>query len=183
MNLPRSLKVSPLNLFSSTTSSKLLPFSIQHQQQKEWCWAAVAVSVNKYYNPESSWIQCKLVNQLLGQSTCCEKGGSSSCNKPYYLNRALDAVGNLLRWEKIRASFTEVKNQIDASRPLCARIGWTGGGGRGHFVVSKGYIDTSSTQYLFISDPWFGPSIVKYSSFLSSYKGRGAWTTTYWTKG
>ena len=42
-----------------------IPFVMQHQQQTQWCWAAVSVSVSHYYSPWSGWTQCAMVNAEL----------------------------------------------------------------------------------------------------------------------
>ncbi len=43
----------------------LLPYERQDQEQTQWCWAAVAASVAKYYDAETSWKQCTIVNAEL----------------------------------------------------------------------------------------------------------------------
>jgi hypothetical protein len=59
-----------------------LKFTMQHQLQSEWCWAAVSVSVAHYYDARSPWTRCKMVNAQTGNTTCCENGGSDACNQP-----------------------------------------------------------------------------------------------------
>ena len=186
MSLPQSVKVRPLNLSSSSDSPPApqvppvrrlpyLKFNIQPQQQTQWCWAAVAVSVNLYYQSGSGWSQCKLVNQEFGRADCCQKGSSSACNQPYYPEIALQTLGNLLRWAASRATLNEAKTEIDKERPLCLGIGWSGGGG--HAVALYG----CRYEQIYIADPWYGRSLQYYNNFPGSYHGGGNWITTYWT--
>lgn len=37
-------------------------FSMQHQQQSNWCWAATATSVALFYQPASGWTQCQVAS-------------------------------------------------------------------------------------------------------------------------
>ena len=34
---------------------------MQYQETNEWCWMAVATSVNHFYNPASTWTQCQVM--------------------------------------------------------------------------------------------------------------------------
>lgn len=156
-----------------------LGFPMQKQQQTQWCWSAVATSTSLFYNPRSGWTQCILVNQEFNQNSCCQSGNGSSCNKPWYLERALQRTGNLERWNAGAASFNQVQQEIDARHPLGVRIGWSGGGG--HFVILDGY-DAGNGQNLSIKDPWYGQSTYSYNAFKTGYQGMGSWTHSYYTK-
>jgi hypothetical protein len=72
-----------------------LNLNMQSQLQSEWCWSAVAVSVSHFYNSASSWIQCDVVNQEFGQTTCCQNGATRQRNQPWYLDATLRRTGNL----------------------------------------------------------------------------------------
>lgn len=39
----------------------------QYQQSSLWCWIATAVSVDRFYDPASTWTQCQVMTQI-GQS-------------------------------------------------------------------------------------------------------------------
>jgi hypothetical protein len=173
--LPICITISPLNL-PPLGCGNPLTFTMQHQQQTQWCWAATAVSVNLYYHPASGWVQCALANSALGQTTCCANGSSSSCNKAWYLDRALKIVGNLNTWSTGKAGFPSVQTEIGNCRPLCLRIGWNGGGG--HCVAIYGYAGTNIN----IGDPWYGNSVIGYAPFPGGYHGGGTWTHSYFTK-
>ncbi len=156
-----------------------LTFTIQHQQQTNWCWAAVAVSVSLYYNSASGWTQCSLANAELGQTTCCANGSTAQCNQPWYLDRALTRTANLSSWVSGSVGLSTVEQEVDAARLVGVRIGWSGGGG--HFVVIEGYQENGA-GYVYIEDPWYGASYVGYDTLRTAYQGSGSWTHTYYTR-
>jgi papain like cysteine protease AvrRpt2 len=153
---------------------------MQQQLQSNWCWAAVTCSTSAYYLANTPWGQCTLVNAALGQTGCCANGSSAPCNQPWYLDRALQRTGNLgsrasgpVAWEKIRG-------EIDAGRPVGARIGWSGGGG--HFVLLTGYRSAGSVREVEVQDPFTGRSALPLDQFRTRYKSTGTWTHTYLTR-
>jgi hypothetical protein len=155
-----------------------LAFEIQPQQQNEWCWAAVSTTVALFYAPKSGWTQCSVVNEGLGQATCCQDGGSSACNQPWFLEKALALVGHLASDFGGALGFDPIREQIDGGRPFGVCIDWTGGGG--HVVAIGGY-DTEG-QVIEVCDSMFGTSHVPLASFPSAYQGGGTWSWTYLTQ-
>jgi papain like cysteine protease AvrRpt2 len=161
--------------------SNQLNFTLQQQQQTEWCWAAVATSICLFYSPGGGQSQCDLANGQLGQTTCCQDGSTAACNQPWYLDSALSATGNLDHYTSSPAPLQDIGQQVDGSRPLAIRIGWEGGGG--HFIVITGYDDSApGNEMIAINDPVSGPSIWSYNSLVSSYEGSGTWTHSYFTQ-
>src|SRR5436190_707981 len=55
--LPRSLKLKSL-AGGAPMCGNPLRFTMQLQQQTQWCWAAVSVSINLFYHPASGQTQC-----------------------------------------------------------------------------------------------------------------------------
>ncbi len=157
-----------------------LPFSLQTQQQNQWCWAAVTVSVSLFYNAGSGWSQCSLVNAEFGRSDCCINGGFSFCNQPHVLDKPLSRTGNLNAMTPSVTSFAGVMSEIGNKHPLGCRIGWTAGGG--HFVVVHGFSDGANGSWVTVEDPFFGPSTYVYNVFCTSYRNSGRWTHSYVTK-
>lgn len=155
--------------------NKSLNFTVEHQRQTQWCWAAVTSSVAAYYR-RSNWPQCRVVTVGLGQAACCASGSSAECNKPWYLDKALDLVGSLGAFTSLPLPLQEVRSEIDAGRPIGVRIGWGGGGG--HFVAIGGY---SGQDVVDVHDPWFGHSSVDLMTFRARYQGNGRWTHSYRT--
>lgn len=156
-----------------------LAFTMQAQQQTQWCWSAVATSVSHFYDASSTWTQCAPANAELGETTCCQDGSSAACNRSWYLDLALDEVGHLDAWSSGAASFAGVRAEIDGGEPLGVRIGWSGGGG--HFLVIEGYLDDATDQVA-VDDPWYGASDLAYSTLTTSYQGSGSWTHSYRTQ-
>ncbi len=159
--------------------SKQLGFNMQAQTQTNWCWAATATSVSHFYWSTSTWTQCKVASGELNRTDCCNSPVPSPCNVPWYLDRALSRTNNYVSMTG-QASFSTVKAEIDAGKPVGARVGWSGGGG--HFMVIYGYSKVGTTEYFDIDDPIYGKSHITVADFSSNYQGSGTWTHTYFTK-
>jgi hypothetical protein len=167
------LPASPLGGGAVGTS---LNFTMQHQQQDEWCWAAVSISIAAYFG-DASWSQCGLANSFFGQVLCCMY--PNSCNRPFFLDQALQKVGHFRLFSTGPAALNQVQAEIAAGRPLGVRIQWAGSGD-GHFVAIDGCTDDSVE----VQDPWTGGyTSVEYNTFLTAYAGigdTGVWTHCYW---
>jgi hypothetical protein len=167
-------------LASAADGKRTLRFTLQHQLQTNWCWAAVATSAAGFFDRATTWGQCTLVNAELGQAGCCNDGSSGACNVPWYLDRALDRTGNLKSKSSGTVPWTKIRTEIDAGRPVGARIGWRGGGG--HFVVLTGYRKAGKVEEVEVQDPWTGRSSLPLDVFKTNYKNAGTWTHTYLTR-
>jgi hypothetical protein len=122
-------------------------------------------------------VACKVVNL----TTCCDSPVPDACNQPETLSSALTATKNLSSYVSNTVSFDKVKAEIDAGFVVCARIGWSGGGG--HFVTIRGYVTMlGSFDFFEVDDPIYGKSTVTVADFTSSYHTNGSWTHTYFTK-
>jgi hypothetical protein len=170
-----------ITIFDKLVVSKQLAFNMEAQPQSNWCWAATAKSVSHFYWFFSPWTQCKIVNAELGRSDCCNSTVPSPCNEPWYLDRALTRTNNYVSMTGA-VTFDQVRAEIDAGRPVGARIGWSGNGG--HFMVIYGYshVFITGQSYFDIDDPIYGKSHLRVSEFSSNYQGSGTWTHTYFTK-
>jgi Papain-like cysteine protease AvrRpt2 len=161
--------------------TRSLAFNMQAQTQSNWCWAATSTSVSHFYWWASPWTQCKVAGAELNLTTCCQSPVPSACNVPWYLDKALARTQNFVSIVSGTVSFDQVKAEIDAGRPVGARIGWSGGGG--HFVAIYGYTQILGVLDFFdIDDPIYGKSHLSVSDFTSNYQGSGTWTHTYFTK-
>jgi hypothetical protein len=161
-------------------SWKRLNFAMQHQQQDQWCWAATSVSVAAFYEPNTRWTQCAIVNAEKGLSTCCEDGTSAACNQPNVLDGPLSRVALLDHMQAGSVAYGVLGGEIDAGHPVAWRIGWSGGGG--HFAVIEGY-QSSGAEWIAVDDPWYGPSDLAVSTLSNgTYQGSGSWTHTYFTR-
>src|SRR5947208_14993963 len=97
-----------------------------HQTHTYWCWAAVAVSVDRLFvHTSTGWAQCELVARILpGASACCSTPGVF--NLPASLQEALDKVGNWKDTQVGPLDFAKIKEELAAKRPVCCRIEWDG---------------------------------------------------------
>ena len=50
----------------------------QYQQSGLWCWIATAVSVDRFYDPASTWTQCQVMTQI-GQEINGYPTDTSAC--------------------------------------------------------------------------------------------------------
>jgi hypothetical protein len=136
--------------------------------------------VSHFYWWLSTWTQCKVACAELNRTDCCTPPVSAQCNVPWYLDRALTRTKNFDRIDS-PATFAQIRAEIDAGRPVGARIGWSGGGG--HFLVIYGYSRLLfSEDYLDVDDPIYGKSHLSFNDFSTNYQGSGTWTHTYFTK-
>jgi hypothetical protein len=160
-----------------------LTFSMQAQQQTNWCWAAVSASVASYFNTPgpsgTPWQQCEIASAEFAPVSCCPNGSAPACNRDWYLDKALTRVNHLASPATSgAASFPYIQQQINSNCPVGVRIGWIGDGG--HFVVVSGYDDTNGNQMVDVEDPIYGPSVYDYNAFCTGYQsGAGTWTDTY----
>ena len=150
-----------------------LGVNVPTQEETNWCWAATSKGIEDYYG-SARHSQCEIAGLTLG-ADCC--GNRVPCNIAYYLDSALTAVAHFANIAGVEPS-SSVSREIGARRPLCARVGWAGGGG--HFMAISGY-DAATDSFL-ISDPIYGRQIVPRTVFTGAYQGSGSWTHTYYTK-
>lgn len=177
---PYSSLLREINILGKLFTSLQLKFDMQAQTQTNWCWAATATSVSHFYWLWSTWTQCKVANAELGLTDCCKSTVPSACNVPWYLDTALARTNNFVSITTGQATFQQVRDEIDAGRPVGARIGWSGGGG--HFMVIYGYSFVLGAEYFDIDDPIYGKSHLSVADFSGNYQGSGTWTHTYFTK-
>ncbi|CAE6715270.1 papain-like cysteine protease family protein [Candidatus Nitrotoga fabula] len=176
---PYSSLLRELFILGRLFSAKHLPFNMQAQTQSNWCWAATSTSVSHFYWFLSPWTQCRVANGELNHNDCCNSPVPSPCNVPWYLDKALTRTNNFVNITG-QVSFQQVRDEIDAGRPVGARIGWGGGGG--HFMVIYGYSVAAGVEYFDIDDPIYGKTHLTVSDFSTNYQGSGNWTHTYFTK-
>jgi hypothetical protein len=153
-------------------------FQIESQQQSEWCWAAVAVSIDKYFNSNSTRTQCKIAGLVLKNvQNCCDEA-ATNCNQNASLITALQKINRWSRTLNRPLRFDEIRQELNAGRPVCARIQWKGGGD--HFVVIAGYeVLQSGALHVFVEDPLNPSSTVEYDEFKTAYYGDGEWVDSY----
>ncbi len=162
---------------SNVSPNSSLLFVIQKQAALNLCWAAVASSVSKFYDKNSSYTQCKLANYAFNTTDCCNN--LNSCDRPWFLDKALSYTGNLKEMKSGTPSFDLIKNEITNGRLICVRIEWRSRAG--HFAVIHGYHDNGDID---VQDPWpdKNPGTIPLVELEMFYKDLGAITHYYLTK-
>jgi hypothetical protein len=167
-----------------------IDFEIQKQQHSDWCWAAVAASVDHYFDANSAWCQCRLASKMakiekLKVATCgnCEtrKPMQAACNCPWFLQSALKIVHRLKGKPKpTNLKFSQILKKIKAGRPVCVEILW-GKGPTAHYIVISGCaIGPKGERWVDIEDPYYGSSTWLFEEFRSNYEyAQGKWITTF----
>jgi hypothetical protein len=166
---------------------KTLDFVIQPQIALNWCWAAVAASIARFYSPDTAWTQCRIACEHLERNDCCTANPPgdipAACNVPAHLSHVMPYVCYCKR-VAYAVSLKDCQRQIAEGFPVGAHITWPGQSvDYGHFVVISGY--DLDLGILVIDDPSGaqGQSDVPYAKFLDDYLEAGAtWDRTYYTK-
>ena len=170
------------------TVTATVALDVEHQNMSEWCWAAVSVSVNRLFRPQSTHTQCEIAGMAMGQE-CCGGSAAAACNSPHELHRVLGTL-HLLAHDPIvePVPFGRIQKEIDAGRPICVLIRWLDSdgkqNGRGHFITVRGYrLTPGQKQFVSIGDPLYGSSEVAYAEFANpkgGYRdGNGLWFATF----
>lgn len=165
-----------------------LDLDIPEQKQngiwmKNWCWAAVALGIWRYFNKGAGvFPMCRIANLVLGSQNCCSETGGAACDVPAALDDALKTVKRNPGFEPRALTESELREHLEKLQlPVAVRLEWKGGGG--HFVVIYGYrIDDE--MYLLFDDSIYGRSVpIAYSEITksqASYMGRIAtWDESY----
>lgn len=166
-----------LDEFESVNTRLEVP--LQQQEQDNWCWAAVTVTVFDFYRQGAGSPQCEVANLELSRPDCCPR--NPQCNQLATLDRPLRRNRNFRNLQASRASFPVVTTEITNGRPLCCRVVWFGGAS--HFLIVHGFANhPSGMKTIEIADTFFGPSTQNFDTFPADYQLRGTWTHTYFTK-
>lgn len=164
-------------------------FSIEHQKQDQWCWAAVTISICKSYSDPAWQQQCDLVNQIFapirGGTDCCQDGGSNSCNMSWSLSDALSTVGHLAPPVQGVVSFEDLNEEIEVNqRPVAIRVMFADLN-TAHFIVLVGCEQTAEGgQWVKIADPSGTAgniTSIEYSALLDNYRPSALWDESYFT--
>jgi Papain-like cysteine protease AvrRpt2 len=158
-----------------------LGFAVQHQQQTQWCWAAVSVSIDDYYRKPNRWTQCKMVCSELDLEECCANGGSQACNRAWYLEKALERAGIFAGLEPVPTPTPglppSAAGDIEGGKPVGLRIAWDKE--RGHVIALEGF--RADGARVAVEDPWTGASEFPVN-LLNRYQGTGTLTHLFHTQ-
>jgi hypothetical protein len=174
------LLTAPAPISRRSASRVLLPFVNYMQSRSSWCWAAVAMSVHRFWVPDSQVTQCEIASRVLGRPCCGDDvEASPACNVQTGLGAALDAVGHGAG--RYRADSQLACSLLDARRPVGIYIEWSATAG--HFAVLCGYALPATGLEFMLADPRYGARPVSATELAEGrYRGSGKWTTLYPTQ-
>ena len=177
----------------SADQSSFIAFALEPQQQSNWCWAAIAVSLARYYGVgEFTQHQVALAvlgtrqvygeqvyaEQVSGEQVHAESVSPDRFNTVALLEDALRHVGCRASWTPGRPELRDIAAEIAAGRPVCACLQWRTGDA--HYVVLTGCL--AETGELTVEDPLQGRSLQKFDAFPGVYRSAGTvWRGVYWT--
>lgn len=156
-------------------------FIIQQQAMSNWCWAAVATSMFKYYRPTSPITQPRFVSDILQIPQCNSPQLPAVCNKQFSLVAALKWLHIYDGWENKPSHPDTIHGALMEQRPVGLLLFNTVN--QGHFVVASGIDITPAGTILTFKDP-IGASTrhVPYAMLVNGFEG-STWTKTYFTRG
>lgn len=156
---------------SAVGSRNVLNFTEEQQTQSNWCWAATGVSIAEYHGHSVS--QNSFCDAAFGNSqsaTCGNDQATLANDQAAYRWLGIDP-GDYITGT---ISYSTLQSEVNSSRPVQARIGWSSGGG--HMEVLYGY-DTSD-NYVYWGDPWPSDNRYNWASY-SYYANNGDFTWTH----
>lgn len=157
-----------------------LHLDMEHQEQDQWCWAAVAVSVGNFYDEDRDLEQCAVVNDSFDREDCCGDVVPSACNQPNLIEDVIRDLGNLDQYYGEDIDFDAVTGEIDAGSPVVVGIDW--GDDSGHYVAIDGYSVGATGDLINVKDPWDGGGIFIFDDFPASINADATWDETCTTK-
>ncbi|WP_327085308.1 C39 family peptidase [Nonomuraea sp. NBC_01738] len=137
-----------------------LGFTQQAQELSNWCWAATGNSVAAFYGHTYSQNQfCNLAFNRSMNSSCPNNQATLANDQTAFSKIGINPGSYVNGY----LSYNAIIREIDAERPIMARIQWTSGGG--HMEVIYGYDKSSSWVYW--ANPW--PSSTRYNWTTYNY--------------
>jgi hypothetical protein len=187
----KAVTVNPPAPTDELIKRKLGAFTMEPQKESNWCWAAVAVSIHDFLDPEGEpWTQPTLATQLLidqgiKSPGCVDRPKSRICNRPEALDVALAITRNLRHKGALfnqHLTFDCIQDWVKAQFPVGARIVWRDGGA--HFIALDGYkVTTSGHRMVHVQDPndypTSSPGFLDYDTLVEDYGEAGFWNDTY----
>ena len=163
------------------TSGALARYTVEHQEQPNWCWAAVTQAVSAFYAAAAVPSQCEIVAKQLTPLECCGADKTGPCNTAWNLDQPLTAAGHYDYRDDSTIAFSDVQTEITGERPIGVRIDW--GDGTAHFVTIIGWSVATGTDWVDVGDPFSGFVQTPYQTLVSGYQGsHGNWANTYITR-
>lgn len=154
---------------------------MEEQERDNWCWAAVAASL---FNRKSS----KPLRQIDVAVRVFPEAGPDpeKLDRTASLQTALEKVGLFHSAMPGRAPFDEIMKEIQADRPICARIVKDRDGDGvvegAHFVAISGFGRIDGVEHVQVEDPEGSTFIGPLATFRDNYGKEWTWVATYFVK-
>jgi hypothetical protein len=153
-------------------------FKIEQQIMSQWCWAAVAVSIRRFYDPQFNITQRDFVGGELHLPPCSQTP-FDFCNQRHSLQLALGSL------KVFRAKLDEpcrsrdIISEISNGRPIGCQL--VRDGIDGHYIVIKGVNGAGNNLRIEIADPMDGNfRILTLRELLFGYR-ESQWQQTFFT--
>jgi len=160
-----------------------LQFTIQRQLMPNWCWAAVATSVFKFYRPQSPISQRRFVSDFLHLPQCDAGIPAPTCNRQASLSEALFKLNIFNGRIDNHVPPSEIEREIGMGRPVCSLL--LHPQFSGHFVVISGIFRSEANPGIIsvrVEDPVNAMEhIVPYPDLINGFLGSN-WVKTFFTK-
>jgi hypothetical protein len=154
-----------------------LDVCLEKQEFRNWCWAAIASALGRYYGTLKASQEEIVGNAFANDHSGAPGELAERKNVEFRLDRALRTVGCFSHWSEGKPLFERIRFEINLGRPIGARIEWYQGGA--HYVLIHGYRDDG--ERVLVADSQHGSGEFVLKEFPSLYRERGAWTETFWT--
>jgi hypothetical protein len=166
-------------------------FAIEQQNHDQWCWAAVCISVFRFFNDQRWKTQCALVNDtfndVLAGNDCCQNGASDDCDRAWDIGLVLFNKGHMvLPQVSGPMDFDALTHEISNNRsPVVIRVQFDDGV-TDHFVAIVGCaLDQDGRQIIQVADPSGAAgncSTLEFENFPENYRPGTTWVNCYRTK-
>jgi hypothetical protein len=148
------------------------------QKASKWCWAASGEMVMDFLGKDLGIDvnQCSQADLHFDRHDCCSETIPSGCDNggwPKFHENGFDSK----RKTKTALSMSDLRQQIDAGRPV--GVSWEETGGGGHMVTVIGYVTTNGVDNVEIIDPFSADYfLITYEAYVDG-QGYTHWDDFY----
>ena len=181
LNTDKTRRIMPLA--AAAPDGKVLDMPQLHQQTDNWCWAACAEMVLRYFGHDAA--QSKIAERYVAYLKAHNKPHSMGCADTQC---AVSDFGEVLKMWGVKAdhrprdiAFSTVRKELDAGRPVIVLLDWFGSDEcflDGHFVIICGWHIERGEPMLKVNNPSRGTGLQTYADLVMAY-GQGVWKQTW----
>jgi hypothetical protein len=165
-----------------------LALTIQAQEEKNWCWLAVAGSVSNFFTGVQ-WQQCSLAQSLIASlppgTTCCPTPTPTDCDAQGDPSQALNHVKHSRGSKANLAPFSDIANEIGKGNPVAVGLAYSNNNSS-HVVLIINAWTVNGQDMVKIADPdGANPRMVRNVKYKTGGTGMSvpvSWGRTYFTK-